>query len=172
LLSLTLGGCVFAQDDLSRLFALHPVWIQEGLSWEQDPGNKKQAWASGSVLCFAKDGSFARFDGTLIKRGAKLALSEGEGEIVYSGTWKVIDGTIQTDYRLVGEYKLVRPAGQPNAVPGPVRHSEIRSVSRSPMRIQFDGTKFEHSSAFSTGELMSHLHSYAPTDDSKHPSPK
>lgn len=173
LLSIASGARLFAKSDLSRLLAIHPVWIQEGLSWEQDPGDKQQRWAAGSVLYFAKDGNFARFGGTLIKRGSKLSLSEGEGEIVYAGAWKVTDGAVQADYRLVGEYKTVRPADQqPPAIPGPVRRAGIRSVSQSPMRIEFDGTKFEPSSALSTSELKSHLQIYEPTDDSKHPSPK
>jgi len=173
LLSITCGARLFAKNDLSRFLAIHPVWIQEGLSWEQDPGDNKQTWAGGSVLYFAKNGNFARFGGTLIKRGPKLALSEGEGEIVYAGTWKVNDGTIQADYRLVGDYKVVRPAGQqPPAIPGPVQHAKIRSVSQSPIRIEFDGTNFEASSALSTSELKSRLQIYAPTDASKRPSSK
>ena len=173
LLSITFGAGLFAKNDLSRFLAMHPVWIQEGLSWEQDPGDKQQRWAAGSVLYFAKGGDFAKFGGVLIKRGPKIGLSEGEGEIVYAGTWKAKDGTIQADYRLIGEYKLVRPAGQqPPAIPGPVRHAEIPSVSQSPMRIEFDGTKFESSSAFSTRELKSHLQIYASTDASKRPSSK
>jgi hypothetical protein len=88
-LSITLGARLFARNDLSRFITIHPVWIQEALSWESDPGDAKQSWAGGSILYFAKNGDFGRFGGTLIKRGAKLALSEGEGEIVYSGTWRV-----------------------------------------------------------------------------------
>lgn len=171
LLSITCGARLFAQNDLSRFLAIHPVWIQEGLSWEQDPGDKQQGWAAGSVVYFAKNGDFAKFGGVLIKRGRKVGLSGGEGEIVYAGTWKVNEGTIQVEYRLVGEYKLVRPAGQPPAIPGPVRHAEIRSVSQSSVRIEFDGTKFKATSALSSTDLKSRLQIYAPTDASKHSGP-
>jgi hypothetical protein len=173
LLSIISGARLFAKNDLAGFLAIHPVWIQEGLSWEQDPGDKQQRWAAGSILYLAKDGKFARLSGTLIKRGPRLALSEGEGEIVHSGTWKAKDGTIQAEYRLVGAYKMLPQAGkEPPSIPGPVQHAEVRSVAQSPMRIEFDGTKFETSSALSTSELKSHLQIYEPTDDSKHPSPK
>jgi len=157
-LSVTFGARLFARNDLSRFIMIHPVWIQEALSWENDPGDAKQSWAGGSVLYFAKNGDFGRFGGTLIKRGAKLALSEGEGEIVYSGTWRVKDGAIQVDYRLAAMYKVIRRDGEePPPIPGPVQHQEIRSDSQSPTRIEFDGTKFEATSALSTSELKSRL---------------
>jgi len=173
LLSATFGARLFARNDLSRFITIHPVWIQEVLSWESDPGDAKQSWAGGSVLYFARNGNFGRLSGTLLKRGAKLALSEGEGEVVYSGTWRIKERAIQVDYRLVGIYKVIRRAGEePPPIPGPVQHQEIRSDSPSPTRIEFDGTKFEATSALRASELKSRLQAYAPTDAGKRPCPK
>ena len=140
-------------------------------------GRKTQETSrAGRVALFCisqKNRDFGRLSGTLLKRGAKVALSEGEGEVVYSGTWRVKDGAIQVDYRLIGMYKVIPRAGEePPLVPGPVQHQEIRSDSQSPTRIEFDGTKFEATSALSASELKSRLQVYASTDAGKHPCPK
>ncbi len=173
---LLLGSAVapaLAGDEIERIVGRHSVWIQAGLAWERDPGDRTQEYASATVLYFAKNGDFGKFSGTLIKHDARLALSEGEGEIVYAGTWKPKNGAIQVDYRLVGMYKLVRRTGEePPVIPGPVKHAEIRSDSQSPTYIEFDGTKFEATSAISTSELKSRLQRYAPTDSAKHSGPK
>jgi hypothetical protein len=171
-LSITFGAGLFARNDLSRFVTRHPTWIQERLSWEDDPGGK-QSWAGGSILYFAKNGDFARFGGILLRQGAKLALSEGEGEIIYAGTWKPKDGAIQVEYRLVGAYKLVRRAGEePPTIPGPIQKAEIKSDSESPTWIELDGTKYEATSALNSSELRARLQVYAPTDSGKHSGPK
>jgi len=59
---------------------MHPVWIQEGLSWEQDQETSSRDGQPEAFCNFAKGGDFAKFCGVLIKRGPKIGLSEGEGE--------------------------------------------------------------------------------------------
>ncbi|HXL23901.1 MAG TPA: hypothetical protein VOA78_15665 [Candidatus Dormibacteraeota bacterium] len=173
-LSLACGAGLLGRNDLSRFFTIHPVWVQKDLSWEQDPGDKQQKFANGSSLYFGSKGDFGSFRGTLVKQGARLGLAEGEGEIVYAGTWKVTDATtLAVDYRLVGAYKLVRPKGEdPLEIPGPIRHAEIHLGPKPLTSIEFDGTKFEATSAIKTSELKEHLQLYAPADNGKHAGPK
>jgi len=159
-----------AGNDTAQILAAHPAWIPEHIKWEQDPGDKQQTWAAGSVLYFGKNGEFGRFSGTLIKRGPRLGLSEGEGEIVYAGIWKIKAGAIQVDYRLVGMSKVIRPAGEkPPEIPGPIQHAEILLDLKSPTHIKFDGNLFEATSGLRASELKERLQIYAPTKGNSPP---
>jgi len=161
-----------AGNSAAQMLAAHPVWISEDLKWEQDPGDKEQCWAAGGALYFGEHGEFGRFSGVLIKRGTRLDFSGGEGEIVYAGTWNVKAEIVQIDYRLVGMYKVVRPAGdKAPEIPGPVEHAQIRLDSKSPRHLEFDLERYEATSHLKASELKQRLQVYASTDSSKRTTP-
>jgi hypothetical protein len=156
----------------AQILAAHPVWIPEDIKWEQDPGDKQRMWAAGSVLYFGENGEFGRFGGTLIKRGARLGLSDGEGEIVYTGAWTIKAEAIQVNYRLVGMYKVIRPAEEkPPEIPGPVQHAEILLDLKSPTHLDFNGKRYQATSRLKASELKQRLQTYSRTGGSEDTTP-
>jgi len=150
-------------NDIGGTLATHPLWIQEDLAWEQDPG-EKQAWAAAEVLYFGQLGEFGIFDGIVLRQGKKLALGEGEGQLDHRGRWKAVDDIILVDYRLVVADKIMHPAGQkPPEVPGPTQHGEIKldvlknPDSRCRVHMKFGGKTYEMATGFEASEITSHF---------------
>lgn len=155
-----------AGDEIGQLVRRQPVWIPAGLSWDRDPGEQNQDFATGTILYFGENRTFGIFGGTLLRHGKRLALSEGEGRNVYSGIWTMNGGEIQIDYRLVDSYKAIRPKGEkPPEIPGPLKHDSIvlrgsnhGNVSES-RQLQFQGINYEAAPGFRASELRHILES-------------
>ena len=155
-------------NDLSSILRAHPVWIQDGLSWEPDPGAKGQTWAGGEILYFGVDGTFGRFGGIIFRRGKTQAISATEGEIVHAGRWAIKDSLVSINYRLVGMYKVLRPNGEKlPEIPGPTKQSEIRLDPNASAHLEFESRKYGIASGFNTSELQERLRSYGLIDADK-----
>jgi hypothetical protein len=166
-LSLATLACLSAATNPSAFLARHPIWIQENLSWERDPGDK-QSWAGGSVLYFGKDGTFGRFGGIVLRRNGKFSLSEGEGGVVYRGSWAVKNGVVHVDYRVVDRYKVANVQGQePPPIPGPIQQSEVSVARGTPPRVTFDGKIFEPAPRFDRAQLEEILRIFPPERDTQ-----
>jgi len=154
----------FAGNEIDRIVRKHSVWIRAGLSWEPDPGEPTQKFASATILYFGEDGKFGFFGGVALRRGSHLALSEGEGDRVYSGSWATINEGIQVNYRLVDSYKIMQLEGQkPPEIPGPMKHTTILLEQSSDgkagklQQLQFEGIKYEAAPSFRVSQLRSML---------------
>jgi hypothetical protein len=98
-------------------------------------------------------------------------LSEGEGEAIWSGSWKLAGADVSADYRLVSWYKMLVPESErPRQVPGPIQHAMLKIVKSSVgmgngWMVEFDGKKYVATSGFRTSELRLHLqlHEQSPT---------
>lgn len=98
----------------------------------------------------------------LLNAGKRLGLSEGEGEIVYAGTWSVKGEIVEVDYRLVGMYKVIsQPGNKAPEIPGPVQHIEMRLDPKLPMHLEFDGVGFQASSHLKASDFKERLRIYA-----------
>jgi len=154
----------YAGNEINRIVRKHSVWIRTGLSWERDPGEPTQKFASATVLYFGEDGKFGFFGGVALRRGSQLALSEGEGGTVYSGNWTANSEGIHVDYRLVDSYKVIQLEGQkPPEIPGSMKHATILLTQSSDgktgkfQQLQFEDTKYEAAPAFKVSQLRSML---------------
>jgi hypothetical protein len=116
----------FAGNETERLVRRHPVWMQAKLTWDRDPGEPNQDFAGGRILYFGENKKFGFFSGIVLRQSGRLALSEGEGGNVYSGTWNADSDGIWVDYRLVHSYKVSQLKGEkPPEIPGPLKHASI-----------------------------------------------
>jgi hypothetical protein len=141
------------------------VWIQKGISWDRMEGDDDphRSYAGAKLLYFGPDGKFGTFQGIVIKTQKGMAVSEGDGEIVFGGDWKVVNDEISVSYRLISWYKIILKEGQkPPVVPGDILHGEIRlekedARSGSTRELEFEGKKYEPESGFKAADLRSHL---------------
>jgi hypothetical protein len=166
-LSLLLVPCSGASsgDESSRVLKQHAVWLQEGISWDRPEGetDPHRSYAAARLLYFGPDGKFGVFQGIVIKTRKSMALSEGDGEIVFGGEWKLANDEIPVSYRMVSWYKIMLREGQEQpVVPGEVLHGEIRLKkadvrSGSGWQVEFEGKKYEPEAGFKAPELRSHL---------------
>jgi hypothetical protein len=153
-----------ANDEISRALRGHSVWLQAGLTWDRAEGetDPHKSYAAGTILYLGPDGKFGVFRGIVIKTGRRLGLSEGDGEAVYSGDWKITSDEVLASYRLISWYKLMAPAGQAPVVPGPTQRSTIRIKSflkkkEQVWRLEFDGKEYEIVMGLRASELREHL---------------
>ena len=160
-----LSTCVssLATADISKIFARQHVWIQKDISWYRPEGepDPKQTYGNGKVLYFGGAGEFGWFTGVVVKHGNTLMLSEGDGDIIYSGTWKANRDGIEVNYRLVDSYKILRPeGGKEPRIPGPAEKSKVLVVgvgTGDASILEFQGLKYELSPGFKSSELKEML---------------
>jgi len=159
------GSGASSADEGSKVLRQHAVWIQEGISWERPEGetDPHRSYAATRFLYFGADGKFGVFQGIVIKTRKGMALSEGDGEMVFGGGWKLANEGVPVSYRLVSWYKIMLREGQkPPVVPGEVVHGEIRleksdAQPRSGWHLEFEGKRYEPESGFKAADLRSHL---------------
>jgi hypothetical protein len=157
--------CVASPQQSAKILKQHSVWIQEGISWDRIEGDTDphRSYAGARLLYFGPDGKFGVFQGVVIKTRKRMALSEGDGEMVFGGDWKLVNDEVPVSYRLVSWYKIMLREGQkPPMVPGEVLHGEIRLErsdvqSRSGWHLEFEGKKYEPESGFNAADLRPHL---------------
>lgn len=154
----------FAGNEIDRIVRKYSVWIRTGLSWKQDPGEPTQKFSSATILYFGEDGKFGFFGGVALRRGSHLALSEGEGDRVYSGSWATSTEGIQVNCRLVDSYKIMQLEGQkPPEIPGPMKYATIlldqsgNGKAGKFQQLQFEGIKYEAAPGFKASQLRSML---------------
>jgi hypothetical protein len=80
-------------------------WISLDSEWEKAPafveGNNAR-YAPVHLVRFTDDGSFTMLACTLRSYRGKLRIMAGDGQAVFEGTWRKIDGNeIQVDYSLI-----------------------------------------------------------------------
>jgi hypothetical protein len=105
------------------------VWIAKEINWEKVPPDVGPKLESGSatLLYFRKDGRFGLMQCRLNKGPEYLAVSLGDGQAVYEGTWELHGDEISVKYHLT--YRTVLRVGE--RVPGPEQSQTIRRIRRS-----------------------------------------
>lgn len=165
---LSVTSCAAFTQQSSTILKQNAVWIQEGISWDRMEGetDPHRTYAGARLLYFGPDGKFGVFQGIVIRTQKSIVLSEGDGEMVFRGEWKLVNSVVPVSYRLVSFYKIMLREGQkPPAVPGEVLHGEIRLEksdvqSGSGWRLEFEGKKYVPESGFKVADFRSHLESH------------
>jgi hypothetical protein len=146
-IGLSVCGNSLATANASKIFARQHGWIQKDISWYRPEGEPdlKQTYGNGKVLYFGGAGEFGRFTGVVVKHGKTLMLSEGDGDIIYRGTWTASRHGIAIVYRLADSYKILRTEGakEPD-IPGPVENSSVlldAAPSGKFSNLEFQGLK-------------------------------
>lgn len=127
------------------------TWIQNDVKWKNAPesGNPHLQVADVKLLLFNADHTFAVVECVLNRVPHKyIAISHGDGEIVYLGTWQSVANHIVANYRLVS--RTVALEGE--RLPGEEQR-EVVTGSRSLLR--FGGRSYKRTRALekSTTEI-------------------
>jgi hypothetical protein len=78
--------------------------------------------AEVGLLYFSPNNQFALVYGTVIQRATSETLSQGDGRVIYLGTWKFDGSAVRVEYRLVS--RTVPEEGE--KLPGPVEEKTLR----------------------------------------------
>lgn len=100
------------------------AWRQTNVTWKKPPAELelKERYAEARVLYFSPDHRFVLLGATVIQGPTSKAISEGDGRVVYLGTWKLTGNSLQVEYRLVS--RTVAEEGE--TLPGPVQSEDVR----------------------------------------------
>jgi len=109
------------------------AWRQTNVTWKKPPAELelKQRYSEARILYFSPDQRFVLMSGTVIQGPTSEEISQGDGRVVYLGTWKLTGNSLQVEYRLVS--RTVAEEGE--TLPGPV-HSEGVRVRGSTLLFQ------------------------------------
>ncbi len=124
--------------ELGSLMDGNPIWLSD-VGWQDKPEGVPGQFASGTVLWFQRSGEFRMAECTLTRLNGVVAVSEGDGFVRYTGTWKVSGRRIAVDYVLNSPTRLVdRPL-----VSGPAKHAFLDVTTRADRtRIVLSGVRF------------------------------
>lgn len=123
-----------------RAQALPPsgAWRQAHVNWKKPPAELqlKQRYAEVAVLFFSPDQRLVLMYGTLIQAAASERMSNGDGRVVYLGTWKLIGNSLHLEYRLAS--RTVPKDGE--KLPGPIQSEDIHFGGNT---LLFQGSRFD-----------------------------
>ena len=101
------------------------TWLQDGTKWSKAPRelNAKLSFGRATILYFAADHTFSLIYATVNRvPGEYDVICSGCGQVVYSGSWELVEKNIKVKYRLISRTVLV--AGE--QLPGPVKEDAVR----------------------------------------------
>lgn len=130
---------------------LPSVWVARRGKWVSGPPVAHGLrFATGTILFFKADGSFAMIEATINKNSSGTAISQGDGYVVYSGTWSEEGSKIRVHYRLL--YKTLKLPGE--NVPGPYMN-QVGSVVQTGKQqtLELSGRRFSPDPTIQTSEL-------------------
>lgn len=114
--AMALVGCsepvVAPHDILKTEF----VWLSD-LNWIAKPEGLSGEYGSATVLLFEPEGGFRMADCTLMRWNGTVSVSEGDGFVRYTGSWKAARNGVVVKYALDSPTRLIaRPhvSGPPN----------------------------------------------------------
>lgn len=105
------------------------AWRQTNVTWKKPPAELvlKQRYAETAIVYFSPDQRFVLLYGTLIQGPMSEEVSQGDGRVVYLGTWKFSGGSFHAEYRLTS--RTVPKEGE--KLPGPIQHEDIKVIGRT-----------------------------------------
>jgi hypothetical protein len=145
----SLGAGVSAQP----LRAPQGAWLQDGTKWYKAPKeiNAKLTSGRATILYFGPDHTFSLIYATVNRvLGEYEVICNGCGQVVYSGTWEVVEKAIKVKYRLVT--RTVQVPGE--QLPGPLKEETAR--------IDGDAVKFLGRSFHRSAELDANVREFIP----------
>ncbi len=100
------------------------AWRQTDVTWKKPPTELelKQRYAEAAVVYFSPDQRFVLLYGTVIQGPNSEGVSQGDGRVVYLGTWKLTGNILHVEYRLVS--RTVAKEGE--TLPGPVQSEDVQ----------------------------------------------
>ena len=97
------------------------AWLQSGVKWVAPPAELQlnQRSAEAAVLFFGAKNEFAMVYANVIRGSNSEGLSQGDGRVVYLGTWRTDGAKWRVEYRLVS-----RTVSKPGEIlPGPLERT-------------------------------------------------
>jgi hypothetical protein len=94
------------------------------VTWKKPPAELElnQRYAEAAVLFFSRDQRFLLLYGTVIQSATSEEISQGDGGVVYLGTWKLTGNAVHVEYRLVS--RTVAKEGE--TLPGLVQTEDVQ----------------------------------------------
>lgn len=117
------------------------AWLQDGTKWSRAPKEINDKLTSGraTILYFSPDHLFALIYATVNRvLGEYEVICNGCGQVVYSGTWEVVEKTVKVKYRLVT--RSVPVTGE--QLPGPLQEEAVKIEGTA---VKFLGHSFHRS---------------------------
>jgi len=115
------------------------AWISTDIPWTNAPESVERGLRTGeaAVLYFGPGRSFTLIYCVIYHSGKRYAISAGDGQVVYTGSWRpcAADGTIEVEFRLVS--RTVTIIGE--RLPGKLERGIIRTT---PQRFEFRSRGF------------------------------
>lgn len=110
------------------------AWMSTGIKWTNAPEAVEPGLRTGeaAVLYFGPGRSFTLIYCVIYHSGERYAISAGDGQVVYTGSWRpgAAEGTIEVEFRLVS--RTVAVFGE--ILPGKVERAIIMTT---PQRFEF-----------------------------------
>lgn len=122
------------------------AWLQDGIKWSKAPKeiNPKLSSGRAAIAYFGPDHRFALIYATVNRvQGEYEVICNGCGQVVYTGSWDLVEKTVTVKYRLVS--RTVQVAGE--QLPGPVKEDTAKIHGDA---VVFLGLSFHRSAALDT----------------------
>lgn len=112
---------------MAQAWAPTGTWRQTNVTWKRPPAKLqlKQRYAEAAVLYFSTDQRFVLLYGTIIQGPTSEELSQGDGRVVYLGTWKLVGDSVHVQFRLVS--RTIAIEGE--TLPGPLQNDNVQAKS-------------------------------------------
>lgn len=114
-------------------------WLETGVRWQKPPAELSylhEQFAEAGILFFAANHRFLLVYGTVLRQPNNETLSQGDGRVVYIGTWKTDGSRLRVEYQLVE--RTVRREGE--QIPGPMLTASLQTSSG---HLILEGKRFE-----------------------------
>jgi len=101
------------------------AWLQDDIKWLKAPKkiNPKLRYGRAAIIYFGPDHTFALIYAWVERvQGKYEGISNGDGQVVYMGSWELAEKTVKVKYRLVS--RTVQVAGE--QLPGPFKEDIAR----------------------------------------------
>jgi hypothetical protein len=115
------------------------TWIETNVRWSKPPAELDylhEHYAEAGILFFGADHQFLLVYGTVIKQPDSESFSQGDGRVVFLGTWQVHGSFLRVRYQLI-ERTVAREGEQ---IPGPMLSAEILVKGAD---LMFDRKRFD-----------------------------
>lgn len=101
-----LFGCSPPPQTPLVTIANNRVWLSD-VKWIDKPAGIQGQFGTGSVILFQPVGEFRMAECTFSRWDGIIAVSEGDGFVRYTGTWRVADNALRINYKLNSPTRLV-----------------------------------------------------------------
>jgi hypothetical protein len=128
--------------DESRLTS--GVWMHLDSEWEKAPPEAEinESTAYARLARFLPNGEFSWMACIVRRSRNKTTISVGDGQVIYIGQWRVVDGAIRVQY--VKTYEMVRPVDGSDA---PISKVYEATINLAGDELAFEGRDYSTATA-------------------------